>query len=380
MTIRPAFCDFLTEAARRVDLTGNSLVTLDDLTHALLVEQGAVDLFAVRLAGGHPAGRWIPLGRAPAGAVLVAPPGAAPRGIVGRAGPDAVLSRVPMGRLCDLSSAAPDALPSAEATTAARQLVQGIEAGMSAIAAVAPLASDDRALVPDPATARPADAVRWVQAELVQLLDAVNSDAARRQTEERAALAARARQQSAAVRAVARSFDAVVQGGAAGGGRLADVAADPPALAAVRLVASVLGFSVRAPAGREVARTAIDPVQLIALANGFRTRQVKLDGRWWKKDIGPLLGRRKTDGRVLALLPARGSYVVADPAAKSETRLTEAAAAEFDQGTVLYRPLPEGVRRPGALLRFAISGARADLLRIGWTGLSSRPSACSPPS
>jgi NHLM bacteriocin system ABC transporter ATP-binding protein len=364
MTIQSAFCGFLTDAARRVDLAGSSLVTLDDTAHALLVEQGGIDLFAVRLSQGQPSGRWIPLGRAPAGTVLVAPPAQSLLGLVGRADPDAVLSYLPVSRLAGLSGTAPGGLPPAEAA-AACQLAQGIEGGLRAIV---PRSRDDGASVPDAAAEDPAGAVLRVRAELARVLSAVDGDATRRESEERAALASRARRQSAAVRGVAASFDAVLHGGTAGG-RLADVAADPPELAAVRLVASAMGFSVRAPAVREAAGTAMDPVQLIAAANGFRTRQVKLDGRWWRRDIGPLLGRRKTDGRVLALLPVRGSYEVADPAANSATRLTEATAAEFDRGTVLYRPLPDGVHRPGALLRFAVSGARGDLLRIGWTGL-----------
>jgi NHLM bacteriocin system ABC transporter ATP-binding protein len=389
MTIRSAFCGFLTGAAVRADLTGNSLVTLSDTTRALLVEQGVIDLFAVRLEAGQPAGRWIPLGRALAGTVLVAPPAASQRGIVGRADPDAVLSYVPVERFSGLSGHAAGALAPAEAATAARQLVHGIQAGMRAIAGSLP--SEDQACLPEldwlaaggeaslvcrSAGDLLADGSLWpaIAGHQARLLDAVDRGAARREAQERAALASRAAAQSAAVQAVARSFDAVVRGRRAGrpdGGWLAD-AGDPGApaeLAAVRLVASAMGFSVRAPAAREAAGTAMDPVQLIALANGVRTRQVKLDGRWWRKDIGPLLGRRKRDGRVLALLPVRGSYAAVDPAANTATRLTGATAAEFDQGTVLYRPLPADVHRPGALLRFAVSGARGDLLRIGWTSL-----------
>lgn len=432
---RSAFGGLLSEVARRVDLRENSLVAFDDTTHALLVDQGGIDLFAVRRADGRPAGRWVPIGRAPAGTVLLAAPPEARCGVVGRADPDAVLSRVPLERFSELAGGTGGAPPSAEARLTASQLVQGIEAGLSAIAGslsrgTAPrtlvqLSPHGRTIVPDAGAAVSADGMRWVlvaqgavrqeafnerltagdqvclteldwlvaegetwlicrsTGELLaegslwpaitvhqaRLLNAVDLGAAQRERQERAAIAARAGRHSAAVRAVSRSFDSVVHGGTAGGSRLAGVAADPPELAAVRLVASAMGFTVRAPVAREAAGTVMDPVRLIALANGFRTRQVKLDGRWRTKDIGPLLGRRKTDGRVLPLLPARGSYMVADPAANTAVRLTDVTAAEFDQGTVLYRPLPAGVRRPGALLRFAVSGARGDLLRIGLTSL-----------
>lgn len=439
-TLRPAFSSFFTDVARRVDLHDEPLLRLDDPRRVLLVEQGEVDLFAVRLEHGQPAGRWVPLGRAPAGAVLVAPPRGPGHSIVGRATPGAVLSYLPVGRLTGLS--ARRASPAGEAgravrarapagfAVAVRQLVQGIDAGIAALADALPREPPPSTLVPisprgvtglaDQAAGRSVDMVQWVEisrgsarqealtdqlaaggqfclterdwlvadgeTRLVsrptgdlladgslwprlsthesRLLGAVDRSAERRERDERAAFQSRAARESGAVRAVARSLDAIMRDTSARV-RLADVAADPPDLAAVRLVASQMGFSVRAPAMSERSGRRIDPVRRIALANGVRTREIRLDGSWWKKDIGPLLGRRKTDGRVLALLPARGAYMIADPVANQVTRLTKTAAAEFDDhGTVLYRPLPQGVDRIGALLRFAVSGARSDLWRI----------------
>jgi NHLM bacteriocin system ABC transporter ATP-binding protein len=445
MAIRSAFSSFFTDVARRVDLHDNSLVTLDDMRRVLLVEQGDVDLFAVRLEEGQPAGRWVPLGRALAGTVLIATPRGPRHSIVGRAAPGAVLSYLPIGRLSVLSGRRPvaedgtgrrvRALSPAESAAAVRQLVRGIDAGIVAIAdtllrdvpprTLVPLAPQGAITVADKAAVRSIDGVQWVrlaqgsarqeavtgpltaggqfclterdwlvaegETRLVcrrtgdlladgslwslltrhesRLLYAVDRGVERREKAERGALLSRAAMQSDAVRSAARSFDAVVRNTHARV-RLADVAADPPDLAAVRLVASAMGFSVRAPTGPERMGGKMDPVRQIALANGVRTRQIRLEGSWWKKDIGPVLGRRKTDGRVLALLPVRGAYMVADPVANRVTRLTKTTAAEFnDRGTVLYRPLPAGVHRPGALLRFALSGARGDLLRIVRTSL-----------
>ncbi len=63
--------------------------------------------------------------------------------------------------------------------------------------------------------------------------------------------------------------------------------------------------------------------------------------------------------------------MLADPQAGRMIRLTEAAAAGFgDHATVLVRPVPPGVDRIGALLRFAVSGARHDLVRILLTSLT----------
>jgi NHLM bacteriocin system ABC transporter ATP-binding protein len=439
-TIRPAFSSFFTDVARRADLLDEPLVMLDDMRRVLLVEQGEVDLFAVRLEQGQPTGRWVPLGRAPAGAVLVTPPRGPRHSIVVRPAPDAVLSYLPLGRLTGLSARhaigadeagrAVYSLSPARFALAARQLVQGIDAGIAALAdglprnpppsTFVPLASRGVTGLADQAAGRCVDNVQWVEiskgfarqealtgrltvggqfcltkrdwlvaegetrlvsgptgdllvddslwSRLIKhesrLLYAVDRSAERRDSAEREALRSRTARESGAVRALARSLDTIGRDTSARAG-LADMAADPPDLAAVRLVASHLGFSVRAPTVSERSGRKMDPLRRIALANGVRTREIQLSGSWWRKDIGPLLGRRKADGRVLALLPARGAYVVADPVANRVTRLTKTAAADLeDRGTALYRPLPAGVDRIGALLRFAVSGARKDVLRI----------------
>jgi NHLM bacteriocin system ABC transporter ATP-binding protein len=413
-TTPSAFSSFITELAQRVDPHDHPLVVLDDSQRVLLIEHGEVDLFAVRLEQGQPAGRLTQLCRVPAGTVLMSPPRGPRHSLVGRAVPGAVLSYVPIGRLTGL---------------AAQQLARGIDTGIVALAdalardpppaAFVPVTPQGVTTVADKAAARSVGGVQWVQisrgsarqealtvrltrggqfcladadwlvaegetrlvsrptgdlladgtlwARLAEheyrLLHAVDRCAEQREISDGAAIRSRAARESEAVMAAARSFEVVLDSTARV--RLADVASDPPDLAAVRLVASHLGFSVRAPATSERVGRKLDPVQRIALANGVRTREIRLDGSWWRKDIGPLLGRRKADGQVLALLPVRGAYVVADPVASRVTRLTKTSAADFDdRGTVLYRPLPSGIDRIGAVLRFAISSARRDLLRI----------------
>jgi NHLM bacteriocin system ABC transporter ATP-binding protein len=222
-----------------------------------------------------------------------------------------------------------------------------------------------------PTAALLADGSLWARliTHTARLLYAVDRSVERRESAEREALRARAARESGAVQAAARSYDAVARNTSARV-RLTDVASDPPDLAAMRLVASHMGFSVRTPAGPDHPGRKTDSVRRIALANGVRTREILLDGSWWKRDIGPLLGRRKADGQVLALLPVKGTYVVADPAANRVTRLTKTAAAKLDnRGTALYRPLPPGANRFGTLLRFALSGGRHDVLRILFTGM-----------
>jgi NHLM bacteriocin system ABC transporter ATP-binding protein len=443
--IRSAFTRFFTDAARRVDLRDDRLIVLEDMWRVLIVEHGEVDLFAVRLEDGQPAGRWTRLCRVSAGTVLLGAPGGPRHGIVGRAVPGAVLSFLPVQRLTGLSAreAVSDreagrttrALSGGSFAVAVRQLVEGIDAGIVALDYALPRDLPPRRFEPlvprgvtsvvDQAAVRSIDGVRWVEisqgfarqsvltgrqtvggqfclterdwldtegptrldalpttalladgslwsrliTHMARLLYAVDRSVERRESAEREALRVRAARESGAVRAAARSYDAVMRNTSARI-RLADVAHDPPDLAAMRLVASHMGFSVHAPADPDRAGHKMDSVRRIALANDVRTREILLDGSWWKRDIGPLLGRRKSDGQVFALLPVKGSYVIADPAADRVTRLTKTAAAKFDnRGTVLYGPLPPGANRIGALLRFAISGGRRDVLRLLFTGM-----------
>jgi len=428
-----AFAGVLVGSADRVDPHDDPLVVLGDQRIVVLVEHGEVDLFAVRLGRAGPAGRWHPLGRLPAGTVLTGPSRRAGHAIVARAVPGAVLSRLPIGRLTSAcADGGPVAERAVAVRQLARGVDAGLAVIAAAVprsqppTAVTSLAARAATSVAGGAAARPACGVQWVQisagsarqegltepltergrfclteldwlvpdrptrvvgrptedliadgslwrylpGHLARSLSAVCHDAERRSAAEDEAMRSGTAGQAAAIRSAARSLDLVARQTRARV-RLAEVAADPPDLAAFRLVASYLGFSVRAPDAAEPAGRVTDPVQRIALENGVRTRSIRLDGTWWRRDMGPLLGRREADGRVCALLPARGGYVLADPQAGRMIRLTKAAAAGFgDHATVLVRPVPPGVDRIAALLRFAVSGARRDLVRILLTSLT----------
>jgi NHLM bacteriocin system ABC transporter ATP-binding protein len=156
----------------------------------------------------------------------------------------------------------------------------------------------------------------------------------------------------------ARGFETVLRDTAARV-RLADVAADAPVLAAARLVASQQGFTVREPVAGNGHDRHLDRLQAIALASGVRTRSIRLDGRWWRQDLGPMVGYRKGADAV-ALLPVGGRYVVAEGG--TVTPLTAALAADLtNKATVLYQPLPAAVSTVASLLRFGIRNNRRDL-------------------
>ncbi|MFJ5547847.1 NHLP bacteriocin export ABC transporter permease/ATPase subunit [Streptomyces sp. NPDC093225] len=186
---------------------------------------------------------------------------------------------------------------------------------------------------------------------------------------ERAELAARRDQDGKVLALAVRSFDAVLHDTGTRV-RLADVAADPPLLAAVRLVASRQGFSVRPPVRGRGRGRVVDDLRAIALASGFRTRGIRLEGRWWTGDLGPLLGYHVT-GRPVAVLPLGHGYVMVDDG-EVVPLTAETAARLRNTAVALYRPLPDKVRDVRGLLRFGFSpslGHGRDLARFAATGV-----------
>lgn len=140
--------------------------------------------------------------------------------------------------------------------------------------------------------------------------------------------------------------------------------------AACKLVAQAAGFTLADPAQSGTGGDRLDPVDQVALASRVRTRNVRLDGRWWRENVGPLVGHRALSGAPVALLWRRGGYVAVHPATGRETPVEKANAEEFEPRAVMfYRPLPERRLGPLGLLRFSMRGTRGDLVNLLLAGL-----------
>ncbi|MBQ0826284.1 NHLP bacteriocin export ABC transporter permease/ATPase subunit [Streptomyces tagetis] len=140
--------------------------------------------------------------------------------------------------------------------------------------------------------------------------------------------------------------------------------------AACALVARAAGIAPAEPARRGPEGGRLDAVERVALAARVRTRTVRLEGRWWREDVGPLVGHRARSGAPVALLWRRGGYVAVHPATGRETPVGKANAGEFaPRGVMFYRPLPERGLGPLGLLRFCLRGTRPDLTRLLLSGL-----------
>lgn len=152
-----------------------------------------------------------------------------------------------------------------------------------------------------------------------------------------------------------------------GGRRAGD---DSAVFEVCRLVAGAAGIALSEPGAASQGLT--DPVERIALASRIRTRTVRLSGRWWQEDGGPLVARRAADGAPVALLWRRGRYEAVDPATGRRERVGKDAGSSFEPRAVMfYRPLPDVPLGPLGLVRFSVRGTGRDLRGILLGGLVS---------
>ncbi|MEV6760342.1 NHLP bacteriocin export ABC transporter permease/ATPase subunit [Streptomyces sp. NPDC051105] len=379
----------------RIDCTGFNRLDLEGPQVLWLVVSGALDLFAV---DAEQQGHWHHLGRLEAGALLLGPVAGPQHTLVARPLRDCVVHRIGLRELYQPASTQtwsydeygnPQYVPP---TTSPLEyaLALGVGRGLS-ILFQAPMAASERAAAPTD------DDVFWMQvppgsaqygslygaeaaADLLmdpalwqsmvdqqyRLLTTLDRwiEQLEHTHETRTAAGIKAGE---AVRAQADRTLLASIGKAAKRTTAADADAS---YAACKLVAQAAGITLAEPAQSGTESDRIDPVERVALASRVRIRAVRLDGRWWRDNVGPLVGHRALSGAPVALLWRRGGYVAVHPATGRETPIEKANAEEFEPRAVMfYRPLPDKALTPLGLLRFSLRGTRGDLGSLLVAGL-----------
>jgi len=419
----PGWMELIESADPAQPIAGNRPLLLDDPQAAWLVRARTVDVFAVHLCDGEPAGARMHLCRCSAGQLLFGVPRDA-IGLVAVGLPGSMVQRIPLVRLeqwaAGQASAAPlDALlenwiERLTAGIARARLPRNltlIEAGkdleLEASAAIAsvqavvwvsspgvtarflgsvPVAIDVPYPLPQTGWLAFAEGVRLTARETAgllckpelwtglarfhrALLACVAADAA----EAMAAEARRLRDKVESERGLLR--DAIAQlasvaeeetvpGGLAGAAQL-------PLLVACQLVGAREGIAIQCPRNFGT-RMVSDPVASIARASGVRTRRVTLPENWWQQDNGPLLGF-SADGQPIALLPVSSTrYEAVDGATQARTPVSlESPPALKAHAYRFYRPFPARALTRWDLVRFSLWGTRREWIAVVALGLAS---------
>ena len=130
-------------------------------------------------------------------------------------------------------------------------------------------------------------------------------------------------------------------------------------LEACRLVGRSMNFEVKSPPGRADGES----LRMIARASNFRTRRLRLEDSWWKRDSGPLLGFLAESSRPVALIPGGdGGYSLIDASGGTRLAVTAEVARSLQPAAIsFYRPFAD--ERPGArdLFRFCLPSIRREL-------------------
>ena len=390
-------------AAHRPPLLPDQVAPLGALAGAWVVERGAVDLFAVRVAAGAPVGRREHLLRIEAGGLLCATAGSIADGveILASAGPETALAPVPLRAALDpwvRAVAAPlrdpdqawtEQLAAAGEATLPRDarlgcfgdqvfwasVLEGRVAGGAGLAAAPgdpPLAlaaaTPLRALAPSRLLLQPTAAL-----DEAGLAAALAGHRALLLRHAASVLAARTAARAARIEQGAAAAEASLADGLA---RISGLAADraapgegDPCWLAVAAIAEALGApAMPMPAGIPPALPAPDRVAALAEAAGLRLRPVLLRDRWWRQDNGPLLAWR-ADGAPVALLRAGGAYRVHDETGAHRLRAAEAEALA-PEALMAYRSLPAAPVAPRAVLRQALAGLSGERAALLWLSLA----------
>ncbi|MEU7469036.1 NHLP bacteriocin export ABC transporter permease/ATPase subunit [Streptomyces sp. NPDC044984] len=378
-----------------IDCSGSGRLDLEGPQTLWLIVSGAVDLFAV---DAERQGHWHHLGRLEAGSLVLGPVTGPAHTLVARPLRNCVVRRIALRELYQPASTQtwsydeygnPQYVPP---TTSPLEYALALGAGRGlAVLFQAPMATER-------ATAPSDDDVFWMQVPpgSVQYGSLYGAEAAADLLMDPALWQSMVDQQYRLMTTLDRWIEQLehthetrtAEGIAAGeavrdradrtllaaigkrSGRRTTAADADATYAACELVARAAGITLAAPAQSGTGGDRLDPVEQIALASRVRTRVVRLDGRWWRDDVGPLVGHRALSGAPVALLWRRGGYVAVHPATGRETPVEKANAGEFEPRAVMfYRPLPERRLSPLRLLRFCMTGTRGDLTGLLLSGL-----------
>lgn len=142
-----------------------------------------------------------------------------------------------------------------------------------------------------------------------------------------------------------------------------------PLVTAIGLMLANEDISVRSLRLDDRASSLDQRLRTIALASGFRVREVAVLGDWWAREGAPVLVFTKDTDQPNAALWDGKRYQLHDPISGDRRPLDGASAKDLQpRGFVLYAPLPDNLT-PRKAIRFALAGSGLDRRRMIATGI-----------
>lgn len=140
-------------------------------------------------------------------------------------------------------------------------------------------------------------------------------------------------------------------------------------MAAINVIANLEGIEID-PAGISGRGQSLDQrLEQLALANGFRFREVELTGRWWTEEGPPLLAWHATKAEPISVMWQRGRYRILNGQGHEIHSVDERAAEEIGStGFMIYASLPDTVTAR-TLRKFTFHGASREVRVLVLTGL-----------
>jgi len=400
----------LVTASKPERLVSDRPLRLDTYPGVLLVHNGYVDLFAVPMEDGEPAGARRHILRVESGGIVCGFPAMGNAVVIAVGGLDAEIQHLdtletltmpsgtaeaPLDRwIAGLAEAAFGATPAwPEVVAQPGQSVACAEGarlhgGRSVLwtcdtsGAFAVLDGDEpvhralpltggfylRARLPSTCTAQPTG-----QMAMDRLLDGLvefhrltaEAIARRLETHEQQAQDRLTTRQSRDNRTMSRALAHLARVGHAHEGDL-DITETTPLVTAFAAVSRRLGVPPSTWPRAELHRLSLPELARLA---GFGFRRVLLREGWWERDNGPLIAHLDVGHVPVALLPhGRGGYRLID-ADREITVTAETAAALEPEAFTLYRPVPKEVESLPGLAKLIVAGGRQDLAMVVAMGL-----------
>ncbi len=145
-----------------------------------------------------------------------------------------------------------------------------------------------------------------------------------------------------------------------------------PLLTACKFVADYSGISIVPPPKPKDEDVTPLSFNEIIRASRFRTRKVKLDGKWWEHDNGALLGFTQEKGLPVALVPkSAGKYEYISAGEQIRGPVTAETASKLaTEAHQFYRPFPDHAIKVSDLLKFGFSSCARDIILMILVGLT----------